>query len=265
MKVLRITAPLAVAAAAAFGPASALAGGDAGPPLYPSYVNVHIVQAESLVQKAMTYEDAGDSANAAKSLTAAKSHMHKAWLSAKFYINHAPPPVAASGSVRPARRPKAKAHSSGGAIPGASPFADQWTTAVGVLTLQHDVAAATQQMLENADATLLPVVSSTLFTALNDRDTAIAYIHKVEPPPVAGSGSVKIKGHSSGAPITSGPDALMPGVVPYLDDELTGIDSIRARVNLSSGRKSVLDKAELQTTKTERTVNAFWPPLPASG
>jgi hypothetical protein len=272
MKLLRAAAALAaVAAVSAFGAASAFAGGNAGPPAYPSFVNVQMVQTETLLGKASTYEDEADSAKAVTALTAAASHMHKAWLAEKFYIDNAPPPVAASGSVRSSlkkatpRKPKAKARASGGAIPGASPFADQYTTGVGVLTLQHDVAEAAFAMIDHADATLLPVVSKALFAALNDRDTAIAYIHSVDTPPVADSGSVKAKGHASGAPVGSTWASVMPGVLPYVDDELTAIDNLNKNLKLSPGRKRILDDAELQDTKTERTINTFWPPLPAAG
>jgi hypothetical protein len=273
MKLLRIAPALAaVAAVSAFGADSAFAGGNAGPPVYPSFVNVQMVQTETLLGKASTYEDEADSAKAVTALTAAVSHMHKAWLAEKFYIDNAPPPVAASGSVKTAlrkafvpRKSKVKARASGGAIPGASPFADQYTTGVGVLTLQHDVAEAAFAMLDHADATVLPVLSKALFAALNDRDTAIAYIHSVDTPPVAESGNVKAKGHASGAPVTSGWASVMPGVLPYVDDELTAIDNLNKNLKLSPGRKRLLDDAELQDTKTERTINTYWPPVPPAG
>jgi hypothetical protein len=57
----------------------------------------------------------------------------------------------------------------------------------------------------------------------------------------------------------------MPGVLPYVDDELSTVDSLRARLKLSPGRKRMLDDTELQDTKTERTINKYWPPLPADG
>jgi hypothetical protein len=280
MRLLRIALPLgALASVVAISAGSAAAGGNAGPPLYPSFVNVQMVQTETLIAKAATYQDEGDTPKAVAALNAARSHMHKAWLAAKFYIDNAPPPVAGDSAAfvvpkAPAKatakkrvakphakhKTKAKAHSSGGAVPGASPYADQYTTAVGVLTLQHDVAAAVLGIMENADATLLPVVNTTLFAALNDRDTAIAYIHSVDiPPPPASDGSVN--GHSSGAPVGSGWATVMPGVLPYVDDELSTVDSLRARLKLSPGRKRMLDDAELQDTKTERTINKYWPPV----
>jgi hypothetical protein len=278
MRLLRIALPLgAFASFAAIAAGSAVAGGDAGPPLYPSFVNVQMVQTETLIAKAATYQDEGDTAKAVVALNAARSHMHKAWLAAKFYIDNAPPPVAGDSAAfivpkakqvtktKPQSKvkKKAKAHSSGGAVAGASPYADQYATAVAVLTLEHDVAAAALGIMESADATLLPVVNTTLFNALNDRDTAIAYIHSVDVPPAASDGSVK--GHSSGGAVAGSWGTVMPGVLPYVDDELSTVDSLRARLKLSPGRKRMLDDTELQDTKTERTINKYWPPLPADG
>jgi hypothetical protein len=274
MKMLRSALLLSLAATTAgLCASSALAGGGGGPPLYPSSVNVQIVQTETMLGKAADYVDAADTANAVKAVNAAKSHMHKAWLAAKYLVDNAPPPVAGDSAVKPAKAKKTKpttkhkakspARKSGGAVAGASPFADSFTTSAGVLNVQHEVAASMLGLLENADTTLLPVVSSTLFAALNDRDAAITYIHSIAPPPVAGDGSVK--GRSSGGAIAATWDSVMPGVVPYVDDELTAIDSLRARLKLSPGRGRVLDAAEVQNTKTERTINQYWPPVPATG
>src|SRR4051812_36492072 len=150
---------------AGLGAGSALAGGG-GPPLYPSSVNVQMVQTETMLGKAADYLDAADSADSVKAVNAAKSHMHKAWLAAKYLVDNAPPPVAGDSAVRPAKAQKTKptakhkvkspAHKSGGAVAGASPFADPFATTAGVLSLQHDVAAGMLGLLENADATLLP-------------------------------------------------------------------------------------------------------------
>ena len=258
---------LLIAIAAAVTAGSAAAGGDAGPPLYPSAVNVQLVRAEALLTKATEYQDEGDAAHAVSALTQARSHMRKAWVAAKYVIDHAPPPVAADGGF-PARAkavpkrsvPKAKARKSGGALPGASPFADQYTTAVGVLDLQHDVAAATLGMLDTASGTLLSQVNTTLFAALNARDAAIAYIHKVEPAPAAGAGGVPA--HSSGA-VIGGFAASMPGVAPYVDDEVQQMEVLRTTLNLSTGRKAIVNAAEVQDVRTSKNINTLWPPAPA--
>jgi hypothetical protein len=268
MKLLRPVLLLALAVAVTAGPAAA--GGDAGPPLYPSVVNVQLVRAQALLEKATAYEDEGDIAKAVAALAATRSHMRKAWIGAKYVIDNAPPPVAGDGGFRVTRakvtvkpkavaKAKAKAHASGGAIPGASPFADQYTTAVGVLTLQHEVATTAIGMLDNASGPLLDSVSKSLFAALNARDQAIAYIHSIEPPPVASDGGVSA--HSSGAPVAGGWATVMPSVAPFIDDELQQVDGVRASLNLSPGRKRILDDVELQDTKTQRTITQYWPPV----
>jgi hypothetical protein len=277
MKVLLPVLLLAAAVAAVMaGPAGA--GGDAGPPVYPAVVNVQLVRAEALLAKATLYEDKGEMDKAVLALTATRSHLRKAWLGAKYVIDNAPPPVAGDASVPtvtnvPAQRvakakagvkPKsvakqrAKARISGGAVPGASPFADQFTTALGVLALQYDVATMAMGMLDTASGTLLNSVSTTLFAALTARDTAIAYIHSVDVP-VAASGG--IPAHSSGGAIVGSWASVMPGVTPYIDDELHQLAGIRATVKLSSGRKTILNAVEVQDVATENTINRYWPPV----
>jgi hypothetical protein len=193
-------------------------------------------------------------------------------------IDNAPPPVAGDASIPavtnvPAHRvakakavakPKtvakqrAKARASGGAVAGASPFADQFTTALGVLTLQYEVATTAMGMLDNASGTVLSSVSATLFAALTARDTAIAYIHSVDVP-VASSGG--IPAHSSGGAVAGTWATVMPGVQPYIDDELQQVAGIRATVNLSTGRKGILAAVEVQDVATENTINRYWPPV----
>jgi hypothetical protein len=50
-------------------------------------------------------------------------------------------------------------------------------SAVAVLNFQHDVAAAAFGLLDGAKRDLRDAVSTTMFAALNRRDTAIVYIH----------------------------------------------------------------------------------------
>ena len=270
MKLLLPVVLLALAVAVTAGPAAA--GGDAGPPIYPSTVNVQLVRVQTLLEKATTYEDEGDTAKAVNALAATRSHLRKAWIAAKYVIDNAPPPVAGDGgfsvrakiTVKPRSVPKAKArakaHTSGAPIPGASPFADQYTTAVAVLNLQHEVATTAIGMLDNASGPLLDSVSKSLFAALNARDQAIAYIHSVDVPPVATDGGTSA--HSSDAP-TTGWSTVMPGVAPYLDDEVQQIEGLAVSIKLSPGRKRILDAAEIQDIKTGRAIAQFWPPAPA--
>ncbi len=71
---------------------------------------------------------------------------------------------------------------SGGA-PAAGTVADQYATAGAVLDLQHDVAQVGIGMIDTAKGALRDSLSRTIFTALDQRDTAIAYIHSVDIPP----------------------------------------------------------------------------------
>jgi hypothetical protein len=268
------------------GPAVAhIAGGDVTTPLYPAIVNVRLVRAQNLLQQAAKYEDLGDYPNAVLALTAARSNMTKAWTGAQYVIQTAPPPPPADKPtvVRKARAKKAvvrrsrpvarrarvvrnvrvvRARVSGGAIVGASPYADQYTTAAAVLSLQHAVATTAMGMIDNASEPLLTAVSKNLFAALNARDAAVAYIHSLPVPPPADRPT---RARASGAPIVAGWSTSMQAVVPDIDDEMQQIDGVQATIKLSPGRARILGLAELQDLKTERTINTYWPPIPPEG
>jgi hypothetical protein len=237
-------------AAAQAAPIASAAGGDVGPPVYPSLVNVRLVQTQQLLEDATSAQDNGDAAGAVKALTAARSELAKAWAGTKYVIDHAPPPVAGDDAV---------ARSSGAAPAGASPYADQYVTTGGVLSLQHTVAVTAMGMLENASEPLLTAVSKSLFAALNARDVAIAYMKKKDPPPVAGDG--RVHAGASGAPIAAGWSTIGQAVLPDLDDEQQMVEGIRATVKLSPGRTRVLNAVELQDGKSGKTINQYWPPV----
>jgi hypothetical protein len=257
MKVLRGVVLLGIAAAVAAGTASA--GGDAGPPLYPSLVNVQLVRAQKLLDNAAEYQDEGDSAKAVAMLTATRSHLRKAWLAAKYIIDTAPPPVAGDSSLKTkkptaVKRSRVRARASGAPVAGASPYADQYATALAVLDLDHQVAVTAMGMLDTAAEPLLTAVSTTLFASLTARDDAIAYIHSVDKP-IANTSTVR------GAPVVAGWAGTMSGVGPIVDDELTQVDGIRATVKLSTGRKRIIDAVELQDVRTGRNIAKYWPPV----
>ena len=88
--------------------APAAAGGDAGPPLYPSVVNVRLVRTEAALQRAVEYVDTAQADKAIAQMTIARSQMRKAWTGAKYLIDHAPPPVAGSGLVTPSMYARAR-------------------------------------------------------------------------------------------------------------------------------------------------------------
>jgi hypothetical protein len=229
--------------------APAAAGGDAGPPLYPSIVNVHLVRAQAALEHAIEFADTAQPDKAVAQLTLVRSQMRKAWTGAQYVIETAPPPVAGSGAV---------GRISGSPV-GGSPYADQYTTAAAALTLQHDVAATAMDLFASAKTTLQTSLNTTIFAALNLRDSAIAYIKTKDVAPPAGSGSVA---RSSGTPVAAGWGPTMQGVVPQLDDEMQMIDGA-LKVGVTTGVSRAYRAAEFQDSKAERTINQLWPPLPA--
>ena len=238
---------LVAAAPAAAGPPAHIAGGDAGPLLYPSIVNVRLVRTEAALERAVEFVDTAQVDKAVAQLSVARIQLRKAWTGAKYVIDTAPPPVAADGAV---------GRSSGGAIPGASPYADQYATGLAVISLQHDVAATAFGLIEGANTALLSSLSTTIFAALNGRDTAIAYFHSKDTP----AGPAR----ANGTPIVAGWGSVMPQAIPLLGDELQQINGIqKGTISLGVGR--VLRAAELQDLKTQQTLNQFWPPAPAEG
>jgi len=261
MRLFKLVATLAVviglvtvasAAGSGGGPPAHIAGGDAGPLLFPSLVNVRLVRGEAALQRAVEYADEGQADKALASLANARLHVRKAWAGAKYLIDNAPAaPPASDGSVG----------RMSGAPVGASPYASIYDTALAVLSLQHDAASTSMGLIDSAKGTLLSSLSTTIFTALNGRDAAIAYIHSKAPPPAAGDGRV---GRSSGAPVAGGWGTAMPKVLPQLDDEMQQIDGTLA-ATISSGASKVLKAAELQDVKSQKTLNQFWPPAPAEG
>jgi hypothetical protein len=265
MYVLR--AVVVVAVVAAIATSSAGAGGGAAP-VYPALVNTEMVRVQKLLVDATAYQDEGQPDKAVAALTATRAHLRKAWTAEKYLIDNAPPPVAASSSVAKSKavaKPKAAAkagataRASGGAVPGASPYADQYTTGVAVLSLDHDVASTAIGMLDGASGPLLAAANSTLFAALNAQDTSIAYIHSKDvPPPAAASSSVPTSAHASGGAIAGTWGTVMPGAAPFIDDELQQIRGVRAS---TPGQKPLLDAAEVQDTKTASTMAKYWPPV----
>jgi hypothetical protein len=258
---------LAAGAVAATPPSKAttppIAGAAGGAPavvLYPALVDVRMVRVRSLLAIASESEDMGDPTKAIAALTAVRSNLAKAWAAAKFVVDTAPPPAApAALHVASIHKPARKS----GAPVGGSPYADQYATAQAVLNLQHTVASTAIGMMDIATAPLLAALNTTMFAALNARDTAVAYLHSIEPP--AAPAGVRVPASKAGAPIVAGWATTMQAILFDVDDELNQVDGMRALVNLSPSRKHLLDLAELQDSKTSRNINKFWPPAPAAG
>ena len=254
MVALKILAPFAlvvglVAAASASGASPAhVAGGDvAGPATYPSIVNIRLVRTELALKRAIDYNDDAQPDKALAALKVARANMTGAWNGAKYVIEHAPPPVVGADDFD--------------LVPVGGTIAGPEDTAFAVLTLQHAVAATAIGLLGTANGTLLAGLNTTLFSAMNARDAAVAYIHAIPvPPPVADSAGA----HASGAPVAASTwDTVMPGVVPLLDDEVQEIDATLAGTSASVTARHILGTAEIQAIKTERNVNLWWPPVPA--
>jgi hypothetical protein len=108
---------------------------------------------------------------------------------------------------------------------------------------------------------LQSALSTTIFATLNQRDASIKYIHDHQPPPPPDG----VVANESGAPIAVGWSGVMPAVADYVADEIQELDAMLANTALSDGSKRIFRSAELQDTKTQKTINTFWPPAPAEG
>lgn len=253
MLLLKLLAPLALAvglvtaSSASAAPPAHTAGGDVGVVAYPSIVNVPLLRAQNALARAIDYNDDAQPDKAIAALRVARINMSNAWLGAKYVIEHAPPPVAGADDVT--------------LMPAAgAALAAPEDTAFAVLTLQHAAATTAVGLINTAKGTVLSALSTTIFAAMNQRDAAIKYIHAIPTPPATGD---SVDAQASGAPVGSSWATIMPGAVPQLDDEIQEINSMQENKALSSGSRRVLNAAELQATKTEKTINLWWPPLPA--
>ena len=173
--------------------------------------------------------------------------MSKAWLGAKYVIEHAPPPVAGDDAFTLV-------------TPGAT-LAGPEDTAFAVLTMQDAVAATTVALVDTAHGALVGALSTSIFAAMNARDEAIKYIHAIPVPPPPVDDSI-VDARMSGAPVGSSWATVMPNLIPQLDDEIQEINAMQENKALSTGARRVLNAAELQATETEKQVNLWWPPLP---
>jgi hypothetical protein len=256
---LRAAVPLALAACAvAAAPAAAKAapapiahvagGGGGAAPTYPGLVNNRLVRAQAALDRVTNYADDGDTDKAVASLYTARLQVKLAWRSAKFVIQHAPPPVGDD----------LRARVSGGA-PAAGTVADQYATAGAVLDLQHDVAQTGIGMIDTAKGALRDSLSRTIFLALDQRDLAIAYIHSIDIPPPVGDG---LKARVSGGAVAGTWATVMPAVGDAIGDEINQIDgALDLSTTLGSGVKGLLRDAELQDVKSQRTITTYWPPV----
>jgi hypothetical protein len=268
---------------ATLGTASpALAGGaPPAPPVYPSLVNERLVRVQAALDRATASADEHQPDAAAKTLMNARTNLKKAWTSAQYVIDNAPPPVVAtdaafhpqnftrSGRLKLRKTStttvKVRARKSGAPPADAGGVASIYDTAFAVLSLQHRMATLSTGLIDTAHSTLLSSLSTSLFTALNGRDQAIAYIHSIDtPPPAPPAADARVKARAAGAPVATGSGwaTVMPNLVPMLDDEIQQVNGTIAAGSLRTGTRHVMLDALAQDTASESRVNQFWPPLP---
>jgi hypothetical protein len=272
MQARRVTLPLALAAslavaapaAAAPAPVAHTAGGDVGPPVYPGLVNSRLVRTQKALDRAVDYADDGQTDKAVSALYAARLQVKLAWRAGRYAVEHAPPPAPPGDGLLQrlrARARRARAHriSRVRVLVRASAVADPYTTAGGVLDMQHVVAQTAIGMIDTAHGKLRDSLSRTIFTALDQRDAAVTYIHSIDVPPPPGDG---LLARASGAPVGGSWATVMPPVADEVDDEINQIEGALALSStLGVGIKRTLQDAEFQAVKTQRTINQYWPPV----
>ena len=241
-------AALLVAPAATAAPdrVAGAAGGDAGTLLYPSIVNVPFTRIEAALTRAVKYTDTAQPDKAIAQLAIVRAQVKKAWRGEKYLIDNAPPPA-----------PGDLAFESGAPV-ATSPFASAEDSGAQFFVVLSDVASTSQALAEAAKGTVQSALSTTIFATLNQRDASIKYIHDHQPPPPPGD----VVADESGAPIAAGWSGVMPTVGDYVGDELQELDAMLENTALSAGSKRIFRAAELQDTKTQKTINALWPPVP---
>jgi hypothetical protein len=250
------------AAATGHSPVAHASGGDA-PPVIPSIVQTRITRTENALERLTEYVDDQDAVKTAKVAKVIRRQTAAAWRGAKYYLRTAPPPV--TEDALHARGTRGRAHVSQDDVV-LPVIADQYTTAVAVFGLVHDVSAGMIEMTDGAHGNTLSAMSRTIFWTLDKRDAMVKDAETFEPPapPVEDaarqrSGTRRLR--QDDATSVFGP--LMPEVTQGLDDELQHIDGLQAdATDLRPKGKSILRQAEVQILLTERAINAFWPPAP---
>jgi hypothetical protein len=114
-------------------------------------------------------------------------------------------------------------------------------------------------MIDTAKGALRDSLSRTIFTALDQRDAAIAYIHSIDVPPPVGDDK---RARVSGGAVAGTWSTVMPPVGDAIGDEIDQIDGAQALSStLGPGVKGVLRDAELQNVKSQQAITTFWPPV----
>jgi hypothetical protein len=133
------------------------------------------------------------------------------------------------------------------------------TTSLGFFTLQHDVAASAAGLL-GTRVVLNTHLVQLLQANARLRDSAIAYIHSVEPP----APPPEDLAGTSGAPVGTTFATVMPSVLPLLDDEIVALQGTLAtnQTTLPANVAAALRALITRDNATKNTINTFWPPLP---
>lgn len=267
MRSIRAAVPLALAAGlVAAAPAVAdskapsparAAGGDVAVVTYPSIVRIRVARTERALDRATRKIENGKPDEAAVTFKVVRRQMSAAWRGAKYVIRTTPPPPAQEDIFRPSAR------KSGGAPVGPS-YASPPETAVRVLRLQHDVAAAVGQLIDGSHGTGLNALATTLNFTDDRRDGALAYILSVAPPAPPEGEDARVGARASQEEEDAAPsfDTLMPDVAPQLDDELQALEGTKSdATDLTAGGLRLLNAASAQVTKTKAFINTNWPPV----
>jgi hypothetical protein len=245
-------------AGAAAPKAHAAGGAPPAPAVYSSIVQVRIDRTERAIERATKQIENNLPDKAAINLKVVRRQMAAAWRGARYLVNTvAPPPPAAADSVH--------AHASGGpvAVPGASPFAGPAETAVRVLSLQHEVIAATLQLIDGAHGTGLDAPSRTLNFALDRRDAALKELAIAFPPAPPAAVADRVRARASLAPNPGAIDGPIQGTLAELDDETqVAVGTSTDATDLTVGGKKLLTKAVATVATTKTFISSTWPPPP---
>jgi hypothetical protein len=239
--------------------------------IYPSLVQTKLVRAQANLDRAAKYADQGLPDKAITALTAGRNNLSKAWKGAKYVIQTAPPPVAddaafhkrmflKSGRIRIYKGHGRRVHKADVVPPAGALPATMYDTAFAVLSLQHYAATTTVGLIDDSSGTTLTAVRSTLARSVNDRDAAIAYIHSIDPGPPADD--ARVRAHSADDVVADW-STTMPNAIPQLDDEIQQAEGTLDAGGLTGAQTSILQGADFRAIKTDRTLNLYWPPIPA--
>ena len=124
------------------------AGGDAVELTYPSIVQVRVNRTEKALERATKKIENGKPVEAATTMKVVRRQLGAAWRGAKYVIRTTPPPP----PEEDADAASVKAHKSGDGPMGPT-YASPADTAFLVLSLQHEVATETVQLIDGSHGT----------------------------------------------------------------------------------------------------------------